>query len=340
MKVSRSTKCLRAVALAMAALSLSVTQPASAQTVIKVGSPTIKESVHEWMKTYKARVEKRLGKRVKVQLYPLSQLGTIPRMIEGVQLGTIEIAIVPPEFLVGIDKRFGVVSAPGVFDDLMHAYRTVQDPEFAKVYWKLGEKKGIHIAGMTCPADANYASRKPIRKLADFKGKKIRVFPSAMEREALRRLGASAAPMPLAEVLPGLQRGTIDGAKSGMVIFVAFKFQTTAKYVTRTNESAICPVIMFSKSWMARLPGEMRTALLEEVAANDAENQKFAMKFNAGTYKAWQKNGGVLITLSDAERAKMKALLATVGDKAVADDPGMKAMYDLMKRVAARRKGG
>lgn len=325
---------------AAAALALSAPHLAGAQTVIKIGSPTIKESVHEWMKTYKARVEKRLGNRVKIELYPLSQLGTIPRMIEGVQLGTIEMAIVPPEFMVGIDKRFGVVSAPGLFDDLWHAYRTVQDPEFAKVYWNLGEKKGIKIGGMTCPADANYATRKPIRTLADFQGKKIRVFPSAMERESLRRLGASAAPMPLAEVLPGLQRGTIDAAKSGMVIFVAFKFQTTAKFVTRTNESAICPVEMISKSWFNGLPKDMRKVLLEEVRANDEENQKFAVTFNENIYKVWQKIGGELITLSGAELTKMKNLLRTVGDTAVAKDPQLKGMYELMKRVAARHKKG
>ena len=242
------TKLITA-AVSAAAISLSLSLPAAAQSIIKIGSPTIKESVHHWMQSFEKRIEKRAGKKYDVKVFPLSQLGTIPRMLEGVQLGTIELAMVPTGFMVGIDQRFQVVDAPAMFKDQAHGFRSVQDPEFKKAYWPLGEKKGVKMIGLFCPTDTSYASRTPIRKLADFKGKKIRVFASAMEREALSRVGATAAPMPLAEVLPALQRGVLDGAKSAMVIYVAFKFQHVTKYVTRTSESLVCVPTLASKSW-------------------------------------------------------------------------------------------
>ena len=192
--------------------------------------------------------------------------------------------MIPPDFLVGLDQRYQVVSAPGVFKDQFHGFPTVQDPEFKKAFWPIGERKGIKMIGMVCPADTSYASRTPLRTLSDFKGKKIRVFASGMEREAMRRLGAAASPMPLSEVLPALPRGVLDAAKSGMVIFVAFKFQHTAKYVTRTNESLICVPALASKVWFDRLPRADRQ-LITEVAHNiDVEMQPNSVKLNLNIY--------------------------------------------------------
>ncbi len=320
------------IALAIAASAL----PANAKTIIKIGSPTIKESVHFWMQAFEKRMEKRSKGAVDVKVFPLSQLGAIPRMVEGVQLGTIEIAMVPPAFLVGIDQRFQVLAAPGVFKDQAHGFRTIQDPEFKKAFWHIGEAKGIKMVGMFCPADTAYASRTPIRTLADFHGKKIRVFASGMERESMKRLGAAASPMPLSEVLPALQRGVLDSAKSGMTIFVAFKFQHTAKYVTRTNESLICIPTLVSKVWFNKQTKDLQKMIQEEAQANDIEQQPDSIKFNLHIYEVWKKIGGELIDLSPSDKAKFDKLLATVGDKVVSDKPQVRQMYELMKKIAIR----
>ena len=313
--------------------------PALAKSTIKIGSPTINEATHEWMKVFKTRVEKRAPDRFSVGVYPLSQLGTIPRMIEGVQFGTIEMAVIPPDFMVGIDKRFGILSAPGVFDDLMHGYRVTHDPEFRKAFWTLGEKKGVQMVGINCTTDFNIGSRAPIRKIADFKGKKIRVFASAMEREMLSRLGATAAPMPLAEVLPAIQRGVIDGAKTGMVIFVALKYVNTAKYVTRTNESLVCTAEIASKIWLGKLSAGDRAIVIEESEKNDPEIQQFSLGFNENTYKVWQQQGGELIEFSPAEKKAFRERLASVGDEVAKQEPDLREMWTLLKRLAVKHRG-
>lgn len=324
---------------ALAGLAVSgVSSGAEAKTNIKFGSPTINEGTHEWMKAFKARVEKRAPDRFSVSLFPLSQLGTIPRMIEGVQLGTIEMVVIPPDFMSGIDKRFGILSAPAVFDDLDHGYRVTHDPEFKKAFWTLGEKKGIAMVGINCGTDSNIGSRVPIRSVEDFKGKKIRVFASAMEREYLKRLGATPAPMPLSEVLPALQRGVIDGAKTGMVIFVALKYVDTAKYVTRTNESLVCTVEIASRNWLDKLSESDRRIVLEESEKNDPEMQDFSVAYNNKTYQIWKDQGGELIEWSDAERAKFTEKLRTVGDTVAAQDPEIRDMWELLKRLAAKHR--
>ena len=105
----------RSIGIIAGSIALALAAPAGAQTVIKIGSPTIKESVHHWMQEFEKRIEKRAGDRIDVKVFPLSQLGSIPRMVEGAQLGTIEMVLVPPAFLVGIDQRFQVLAAPGIF---------------------------------------------------------------------------------------------------------------------------------------------------------------------------------------------------------------------------------
>lgn len=324
-----------ALAVSAAALSAGV---ASAQTTVKIGYPTIKDTLDEWGKMMKASLEKKSGGKLQVKLFPASQLGTIPRMLEGIQLGTIEIMQVPPAFMTGIDKRYSVFAAPGVFHGLAHGYRTLNDPEFKKIYAPIGEPKGIKFLGTTCDAPSDIATTTPIRKLSDFKGKKLRVFGSKMEREYMRRLGATGVPMPLLEVLPAIQRKVIDGNKAGITVFVAFHYESAAKYVLPVKDSLICTLKLASKIWFDKLPKDMQTLIASEAAKTTKDIQPFIMKFVPNTYKVWTKNGGVLTKLSDADQAEMDRRMSTVGDAVVKGDPQVKAVFDAMKAAALRAK--
>ena len=99
---------------------------------MKFGTATINEGQHQFLKFYKEEVEKASGGRIEVQVYPASQLGPIPREIEGVQLGSIQGFIGPVDFFVGVDPRFGVFSAPMLFSDDANAAATIHDPAVAE----------------------------------------------------------------------------------------------------------------------------------------------------------------------------------------------------------------
>src|SRR5207245_10538324 len=87
--------------------------PAEAATIaFKCATATLNDVQHEWCKRYIARLEKRSNGQIKGQIFPASQLGSIPRMIEGAQFGTIEAWSGPPEVLGGIEPPFQVLSAP------------------------------------------------------------------------------------------------------------------------------------------------------------------------------------------------------------------------------------
>jgi len=311
---------------------------ANAQTVAKYSTPTINDIVHWGMKLYKERVESRVGKDLRIDIYPASQLGAIPRVVEGVQLGTIEMATLPPEFMVGLDSRFGVISAPALFENVMHGYLTTHDPEFKKAYWSLGDAKGLHVFRIECTVQAVVVMKKPFTGLDDFKGMKIRSFPSPIERETFKRLGSTVAPMPLDELATGLQQGVIDGAKSGAGVFTAFKVYNIAKTMVRLNDTLVCPVHFANKAWFDKLPQTVRNAIDEEGQAVDLANNWRALEDDEYQGSVWKTNGGQEVTLTPEQRADMEKRLASVGEDVTASDPAAHKMFELMRSVAQRTK--
>src|SRR5215467_10356818 len=113
--------------LLAAALAAPLPGSAAAQDksmTIKLATATLNDAQHEWLKRFAVAIDTNTGGRIKAEIYPASQLGTIPRMIEGTQLGSIQIWVGPTEFLVGVDQRFELLSAPGVFRSEQQARAT------------------------------------------------------------------------------------------------------------------------------------------------------------------------------------------------------------------------
>src|SRR5258706_3044855 len=209
---------VRAVFLAAALLAtLPGTGAAQDKSItIKLATATLNDAQHEWMKRFAVEIDKTTNGRIKSEIYPASQLGAIARMIEGTQLGSIQIWVGPPEFLVGVDQRFELLSVPGLFQNDQQAVKTVADPEFSKAFLAIGANKGLVGASLFAYGPVAFAMRAPFRTLADLRGKKIRVLASPFQTEQIARLGATGIPLTLSDVLPALQQGTIDGTFSGL----------------------------------------------------------------------------------------------------------------------------
>jgi len=327
--VWHSAACLAALVLAAVPSS---TPMAAAEFVMKFGTATFNESQHQYIKFYKEVVEKRSDGRIEVGIYPRSELGPIPRMIDGLQLGTIEAYIGPADFYVGVDPRFGVLSTPMLFKNNDHASATVLDPELNEYLLGLGEPKGLVGLGTFGLGASNYAAKSPILRLADFSGKKLRVNATAMEREKMRRLGATAVPMPLNEVLPALQRGVIDGTMSGTSVFVAFKFNDVVKTITVTNDTMLVSLAMTSKVWLDKLPADLRKIVIDAGRETQVQTHTWEQEFSKSLEKTWQEMGGQMRTLPPEDLAKMSDMLKSVGDDVSSDQP---AVVDLLKKVRA-----
>ena len=115
--------------LAIAAGLVLACAPARAQDfTMKFATQTLNDMQHEYIKVYKTELEKATNNRIKVEVYPASQLGGAQRQTEGLRLGTIEAAIGPVELFVGADQRFQVPALAGLYKNREHLQRVVEVP--------------------------------------------------------------------------------------------------------------------------------------------------------------------------------------------------------------------
>jgi len=304
--------------------------------VMKIALATVNDPLHEFAKDYAAAVEKDSGGRIKVEIYPASQLGSTQRQAEGVQFGEIQCLVVPPEFLVGIDERFELLTAPGLVKSLAEGQRLAADPAVRRLMLGLGSDKGLHGVALFLVAPSSVVSRAPIRRLADFKGKKIRVFASQFQTVAVQRLGATPKPMTLGEVLPALQDNAIDGAISSITVFTTMRYWDAAKYVTEIGQPAIFGIGEISKKWYDSLPSDLQQIIDKDAAAEATAIAPWANDFNDKARKAWADNGGELITLPPGDQAALLAALASVGADVSKPKPQLSAAYQIVMEAAQR----
>jgi TRAP-type C4-dicarboxylate transport system substrate-binding protein len=313
--------------------------PAAAvsQTTMKMASATINDVQHEWLKRFDAAMKPQAS-RLKIEIYPASQLGQIPRMVEGVAVGTIESFVTPTSFLVSVEPRFQVFDAIGVFTSPEHLNRVLQDPAFRKRALALGEEKGLKGIGIFFNSPIIVLARRPIERLADFNGKKIRVFGTPLQIEPMKKLGASPVPMAFGEVIAALQNGTIDGMLAGMPVLTPMKFYDVAKNVTEIHPSIVTSIQVVNKRWFDGLPREVQTAMLDAGTKVDKEAFSFATALIEKANKDWQANGGQLLKLPAGEQAKLMGDLKTLGTQLLSANPAVKAEYEELLKVAERAK--
>lgn len=339
-KGSGNLKRILVVVSSMLLSWLGVAQAEDKTYTMKVTTPTINDAPHLLAKNFAAAVERDSGGRIKSEVYPASQLGSIPRQIEGVQFGAIQAAVIPPEFFVGIDERFEVMAAPGLVNSLQHGQRIAADPAVLKLMLGLGANKGLHGAGMFIAQPDSLASKAPIRNLTDFKGKKIRIFASEFQSEALKRLGVTPVAMTLGDVLPALQQGAIDGAIAGMTVFTAFHYQDAARYVTEINQPSIFLMLEISKTWYQSLPPDLQAIIDRDAAAETVAVNPAAIDLFNKAREAWTATGGELISLSPDDQAKLMQTITSVGEDVSRSKPAVRDAYEIVAEAAKRTQQG
>jgi TRAP-type transport system periplasmic protein len=300
--------------------------------VMKIGTPTVNDTPEAFARYFMPMVEKDSGGRIKPELYSASKLGPMAREIEGLQFGSIECAIIPPEFFVGVDERFEVLASPGLLDSMEHGRRLAADPEVRKLMLGLGADKGLRGGALFMALPSSLISRVPIRHLADISGKKIRVTASKVQLEAFGRLGASAVAMSTGDILPALQQGAIDGSVSGITVYNAMHFWDAAKYVTEIGQPAIFLVAEFSKRWFDGLPQDLQDIVARDAAAASIAVNPDSAALYEKARQAWTANGGELISLPSDEQAAMMKTLSGVGEDVAKTKP---QLYDAYKVVTA-----
>ncbi len=215
------------------------------------------------MARYAQLVQERTRGRVAIQIHHSRELGDERQVVEGLQLGTIQLTVTSTGPLGGFVPEMNVVDLPFLFRSPEHAYK-VLDGEIGRGLLDRFEKVGIKgLAFWENGFRHITTAKRPVREPSDLKGLKIRVMENRVHQAAFRHLGADATPMAWGEVFTSLQQGLLDAQENPIPIIYTFKLNEVQKYLSLTGHVySPAPVLMSKKAWDG-LPPEIRKIMLD-----------------------------------------------------------------------------
>jgi C4-dicarboxylate-binding protein DctP len=327
---------IRRLGLALIVTTMAMTGANAQQFTMKLSQPTINDTTHEFYKALKAGVEARAGGRLKLEIYPANQLGQLPAVVEGVALGTIEVGAAANGFWVSLEPRFQILDAPGLFDDVLHGYRVVNDPAIRARLATFGADKGVEILTPAIYSPLMLLTHKGVRAVADFQGQKVRTQGGApIQVEPFRKLGILPVSLPLGEALPAMQNHTIDGMVAAAAPFVAFKYYDIAKPMTYLPATIFAAPILVNRQFMKSLGPELEAIVHEEARKAEVLFSDWNMADIKRSEEIWKKNGGEIITLPPAEAKRYLDVVTPVANSILSANPKIKEDYDALRAAAA-----
>ena len=326
------------LAAALAALAPLAGGHAWAQATMKLASATINDVQHEWQKEFVAEMEARMPGALTLEIYPASQLGAIPRMAEGVLLGTIEAFTTPTSFVTTIDPRFQAFDVPGLFRGPEEVRAVIHDPEYRDHLETMFLNRGVRVVGAIYNSPTLLLSREPVTDLEGMQGLKVRTFASPLQMEPMAAVGANPIPLALSEVPVQLQSGGLDGMLAGMPILTAFKYWDTAENVTDLNFSELVSVSLVNEAWFQSQPEEVQQAILKAGRAAEETVYQWGVENVERANATWIENGGEIHSLSEDQQAEMMELFTETGLAAIEDQPEVLEEYQrILDRLEAQR---
>lgn len=323
---------LEAAALTTA-LVLAPVFAANAQTTMKLASATINDVQHEWQKVFAKELEARAPRAVKIEIYPASQLGAIPRLAEGVLLGTIEAFTTPTSFMTNVDPRFQAFDVPGLFKTPDDVRAAIHDPDYRKYLEEMFLGKGLRVIGAIYNSPTVIFTKKDVTTLNGLQGLKIRTFASPLQIKPMELLGVTPLPLALTEVIPQLESGGLDGMLVGMPILTAFKYYDVGKNILDLRFAEIVSVTVVNEDWFQSQRASVKTAIIDAGRAAEMQVFPWGVQNVEKTYKIWADNGGKVNKLSAEEQAKMSADFAKLAAGLLAAQPAVKKEYERLRTL-------
>jgi tripartite ATP-independent transporter DctP family solute receptor len=288
-----------------------------------VAQPT--NPFHKGMEHFAQKVKEKTGGRVEIQLFHSQQLGGERDYIEGLQLGSLEMAATSIGPLMGFEKSMGLLTLPFIFRSSQHLDAVLDGPIGTELAGKL-VPKGIRLIGyLELGARYLHNSQRMIEKPEDMKGLKFRAIENPIHLETYRALGARAVPMARPEVYTALKQGVLDGLDNALAFYESMGDYEVAKYLTLGVQLFQTPgALMVSEKFYQRLPPDVQKALAE-AARESVPYQRTVFREGDSTILARLKTKG--ITAKEADPKPFSDAVRPVWDK-FANDVGGRQLID------------
>lgn len=258
------------------------------------------------MKEFAAKVSDATGGKVEIQIFPASQLGNVSEMTEQAQMGALDMCMNQPANIsdMGIE-RMGVLGLPYLF--------TSYEQRWNVLFGDIGDglleditNSDIQLIGLGYYPDGarNFftVDKKPIRKLEDVKGMKLRVQSFKVDNDMAIALGASPTPTSSSEMYSAIQSGIVDGAEQPVAAYYNSKFYEVSKYMTLDEHTYNTLVIVFSKSIWDTMEPQLQSVLTDSWKEAVTEAKPEILKAEKEYLTKIADAGVEIIELTDKEK--------------------------------------
>lgn len=256
-------------------------------------------------------------------------------MLQGISAGSIQGLLEPTSFLSGFDNVMNVVDLPYTFPDVWTTAKLLNGPVGDALRDHL-EARGLVSASFYPYGERNMILKFPVKKMSDFKGKKIRVMGSKMLQDEINVLGAAGVPMDVPQLYTALQQGVIDGLVGSPPFFWKLRYYELAKYLFTEPDGSVVTLFMIHKGWLDSLPADLRAAVLKSAEEVQPMADKMTQGAKVKSYDVMQKNGVKVINASPELKAQMKEACVSVIEKFLNENPDAKPVYERLKKAMAK----
>jgi len=255
------------------------------------------------------------GGKMKVTVYPGGTLGGDAANVSALQGGTIEFVALNSGILAQQVKDFEVFDFPFMFANAQEADAVVDGPLGQKLHARLADKGIVGLSYFELGFRNITNGKRPINKVEDLAGLKLRVIPNAINVDWVKAVGANPTPMAFPEVYAGLEQGAIDGQENPFSVILANKFYEVQKHLAVTNHQYNPQSLIMSKKVWDTLSAEQKK-IIQDAAIEAAKVQRQVNRDLAAGQLAELKKAGMQVTeFSAAEQAKLRDKFKPVVEK-------------------------
>ncbi|MDP2820060.1 MAG: TRAP transporter substrate-binding protein [Polaromonas sp.] len=277
------------------------------------------------------------GGKIKLNLFPGGVLGGDAQTVSAVQGGTVEMTILNSGILAAQVKEFAVYDFPFLFTTAREADAIVDGPFGSSLHAKLAEKGIVGLAYWELGFRNVTNSRRPIVKVEDLAGLKLRVIPNPINIDWVKALDANPTPLAFPELYAALEQKAVDGQENPISVILSNRFAEVQKHLALTNHQYNPQSVILSKKvWDTMSAAEKQ--ILQDAALEAGKYQRAVSRELAASQLDQLKKAGMLVSeLAPAEQAKLREKMKPVIDKYAAS-VGESTVKDLMGELAKLRK--
>jgi tripartite ATP-independent transporter DctP family solute receptor len=282
-------------------------------------------------------VAQRSDNKIKVKVYPNATLGGEVAIISAMQGGTVEMAAMATSQLVGVIKDFAALDLPFLFNNEMEVDRVVDGPVGKAFLDKMPEKGLVGLSWFEHGFRNLTNSRRPVTKLEDIQGLKIRVEQNAVAVDTWKALGTNAVPMPFPELYTALEQKAVDGQENPYSTVDSAKFYEVQKYLSVTKHKYTPLVLTLSKKFWDQLSADEKKVIQDAATEAAVYQRKANRDLNEQYLQSLKKTGMQINEIPAAEVARMRTKVQPVVDKYSAQIGGT-LVKDLYGEIEKARK--